>query len=69
MDIDWTTPFVFAFELAMWIIGSILVVALVLFAVLVFYSLVRAFFIAVRNVRGSMNDKKNKTTPDLKAVD
>lgn len=69
MDINWTTPFVFAFELTMWIIGSILVVALVLFAILIFYALVRAFFAALKNVRGSINDKNKNSKPELKAVD
>ena len=69
MDINWTTPFVFAFELTMWIIGSILVVALVLFAILVFYALVRAFFAALKNVRGNLSDKNKNSKPDLKAVD
>lgn len=64
---SWTTPFEWAFNIAMWGLGLFLVAALTGFLVLVLYALVKAFTVAFKNVRGNMEDKQKK--PNLTAVE
>jgi hypothetical protein len=63
---SWTTPFEWAFQIAMWGIGLFLVATLVAFLILVLYALVKAFSVAFKNVRGNMEDKKK---PNLTPVE
>lgn len=63
---SWTTPFEWAFQIAMWGIGLFLVAVLVAFLILVLYALVKAFAVAFKNVKGNMEDKKR---PNLTPVE
>lgn len=65
MDLNWKAPFEFAFELALFLVGSILVLAIVFFSVLVIYSLVRGFFIALSRAR---KPREEASKPKLKTV-
>ena len=56
MSIDWVTPFIFAFELGMFVLGSLLVVVIVIFAVLVVYGLIKSAVVA-------LSGSKKKTYP------
>lgn len=64
---SWTTPFEWAFQIAMWGIGFFLLALLVGFLALVLYALVKAFTVAFKNVKGNMEDKQKK--PNLTAVE
>jgi len=63
---SWTTPFEWAFQIAMWGIGIFLLATLVAFLILVLYALGKAFTVAFKNVRGNIEDKKK---PNLTAVE
>lgn len=67
MNIDWKAPFELAFELGLFLIGSILVVFVVCIALVILFGVIRAFFVAIRSARsktprGKMRTKK---TSDL----
>jgi hypothetical protein len=67
MDLNWKAPFEFAFELALFLVGSILVLAVVFFSVLVIYGLVKGFFTALARAR-KPKEKEETTKPKLKTV-
>jgi membrane protein implicated in regulation of membrane protease activity len=62
MSLDWRTPFEFAFELSLFLVGSILVLLVALIASLIIYALIKAFFMSF-----SRASKKNlqKDADDL----
>jgi uncharacterized membrane protein len=58
MSIDWKAPFELAFELGLFLIGSILTVFVVFAALILLFGLVRAFFTAMRTAKSRENEKK-----------
>lgn len=67
---NWTTPFELAFNILMWSVGIILVVALVLFLLLVLYALFKAFSSAFKNVKGNIEKATGtEDKPTLTPVD
>lgn len=58
MSIDWRAPFELAFELGLFLAGSIFLVFIVCVALILLYGLVRAFFYAMRNASKSRNSEK-----------
>jgi hypothetical protein len=58
MDIDWKAPFEFAFELGLFMVGAILVLAIVFISVLLVFGLIKGFFGALNRAR------KKETAPD-----
>jgi len=55
MSIDWKAPFELAFELGLFLIGSILTVFVVFAALILLFGLVRAFFTAMRTAKSREN--------------
>jgi hypothetical protein len=47
MNINWTAPFKFAFELALWLTGSILVFLVVFMAVAFVWAVLSTFFTVI----------------------
>jgi hypothetical protein len=66
MDINWKAPFEFAFELAMFMVGAILVLAIVFVSVLIVFGLIKGFFGAIKRARGTGQPKSEK--PNLRTV-
>jgi uncharacterized metal-binding protein len=64
MDIDWQAPFKLAFDLGLFLVGSLLVVIIVGFCLLLLYAIVKTFFQAFArakaNVEGKSSDKPKK---------
>jgi hypothetical protein len=54
MNINWTAPFKFAFELALWLTGSILVLLVIFMATAFVWAVVKTFVSVVK--------KENKKT-------
>jgi len=65
MDLNWKAPFEFAFELGLFLVGSILVLAVVFFSALIVYALVKGFFTALSRARKS---KEETAKPKLKTI-
>ena len=65
MDLNWKAPFEFAFELGLFLVGSILVLAVVFFSALVIYGLVKGFFLLLL---GLVNQKKKQQSQNLKPL-
>lgn len=64
MDINWKAPFEFAFELGLWLLGSIMVLFVIFVAVVIVWAIVRGFFKAIK-----MSKENNQSKPKLKSVD
>lgn len=58
MNIDWKAPFELAFELGLFLIGSILTVFVVFVALILLFGLVRAFFTTMRAAKSREGDKR-----------
>lgn len=58
MNIDWRAPFELAFELGLFLVGSILVVFIIFVSLLILFGLVRAFFTALRTAKSRKGPKK-----------
>jgi uncharacterized metal-binding protein len=77
MDINWKAPFELAFELGLFLIGSLIVVLIVGFCLLVLYALVKTFFQAFARAKANVESrdsvktkKKEEPKPNhLKPVD
>lgn len=65
MNLDWKAPFEFAFELGLFLIGSILVLAVIFFAVVVIYALVKGFFGALSKARKTKEDEPKSRLKSL----
>jgi hypothetical protein len=48
MDINWTEPFVLAFELGMFLLGSLLVLVVVTVAFILVFGLIKSAIVALR---------------------
>lgn len=76
MDIDWKAPFQLAWDLGLFLIGSILVVFIVGVCLILLYGIIKSFFAAFAKARNgvktpSLNkakDSKPQTAP-LKSVE
>jgi len=60
MNINWKAPFEFAFELGMFLLGSILVLAIGIIAIVLVYGLVKSLFV-------TLGKAKNKKSEDKKS--
>lgn len=55
MDINWTAPFVLAFELGMFMLGSVLVLLIVVVSAILVFGLIKSAYVAFTG--------KGKATP------
>lgn len=62
MDINWKAPFEFAFELAMFMVGAILVMLIIFVSVVIVFALIRGFFGAIKRARGVTQESTGKPT-------
>jgi hypothetical protein len=60
MNIDWKAPFELAFELGLFLIGSILVLLIVFIALMITFGIVRAFFTALHRVKVGKDSSEGK---------
>ncbi len=58
MDIDWQAPFKLAFDLGLFLIGSLLVVIIVGFCLLLLYAIVKTFFQAFARAKANVESGK-----------
>ena len=56
MDINWTTPFVLAFELGMFLLGSVLVLLIIAVALILIFGIIKSAVVA-------LSGSKKKTYP------
>jgi hypothetical protein len=61
MDINWTEPFVLAFELGMFLLGWVLVLLIVAISLILVYGIVKS---AVVTLRGKKNQPKQEDLTD-----
>jgi flagellar biosynthesis/type III secretory pathway M-ring protein FliF/YscJ len=61
MDINWTEPFVLAFELGMFLLGSLLVLVVVTVAFILVFGLIKSAIVALR---GKKNQPKQEDLTD-----
>lgn len=66
MEINWQAPFQLAWDLGLFLLGSILILLVVIIAVLVTYGLVKGFVLAIKRARGPKESEAPKNK--LKAV-
>lgn len=59
MDIDWQAPFKLAFDLGLFLVGSLLVVIVVGFCLLVLYAIVKTFFQAFARAKANAESGKH----------
>jgi predicted membrane protein len=72
MNLDWKAPFQFAWELALYLTGSILILFILFVATLMIFGLVRAFFIALKRARSKAKEESKVKEPkkaSLKSVE
>ena len=62
MDINWKAPFELAFELGLFLVGSLLVVLIVGFCLLVLYALVKTFFQAFARAKANVGARESVKT-------
>lgn len=62
MEIDWVTPFKFAFEAGMWSLGVILSILVVLVAAFIVYALFAAFVTGIKNARKQKSPRRRFET-------
>jgi uncharacterized metal-binding protein len=60
MNIDWQAPFKLAFDLGLFLIGSLLVVIIVGFCLLLLYAIVKTFFQAFTRAKANVEGKHSK---------
>jgi hypothetical protein len=66
MEINWQAPFQLAWDLGLFLLGSILILTVVIIAVLVTYGLVKGFVLAIKRARTPKESEAPKSK--LKAV-
>lgn len=66
MEINWQAPFQFAWDLGLFLLGSILILLVVIIAVLVTYGLIKGFVLAIKRARTPKESEAPKNK--LKAV-
>ena len=62
MDINWTAPFVFAFELGMFLLGSVLVLLISAVALILVFGIIKSAVVALsgskkKTQQGDLTDK------------
>jgi hypothetical protein len=62
MDINWTAPFVFAFELGMFLLGSVLVLLISAVALILVFGIIKSAIVALsgskkKTQQGDLTDK------------
>ncbi len=57
MDIDWQAPFKLAFDLGLFLVGSLIVVIIVGFCLLLLYAIVKTFFQAFARAKANVENK------------
>jgi hypothetical protein len=58
MNINWTAPFELAFELGMFLLGSILVLAIAIVAIVLVYGLIKSLFVTLARARKKSQEKE-----------
>jgi hypothetical protein len=66
MEINWQAPFQLAWDLGLFLLGSILILLVVVIAVLVTYGIVKGFVLAIKRARNPKESEAPKNK--LKAV-
>jgi hypothetical protein len=66
MEINWQAPFQLAWDLGLFLVGSILILLVVVIAVLVTYGIVKGFVLAIKRARTPKESEAPKNK--LKAV-
>ena len=66
MEINWQAPFQLAWDLGLFLVGSILILLVVVIAVLVTYGIVKGFVLAIKRARTPKESEAPKSK--LKAV-
>jgi hypothetical protein len=66
MEINWQAPFQLAWELGLFLLGSVLILLVVIMAILVTYGLVKGFILAMKRARTPKAPEA--PSPNLKAV-
>jgi hypothetical protein len=66
MEINWQAPFQLAWELGLFLLGSVLILLVVIMAILVTYGLVKGFILAMKRARTPKGAEA--PSPNLKAV-
>jgi hypothetical protein len=66
MEINWQAPFQLAWDLGLFLLGSILILLVVVIAVLVTYGIVKGFVLAIKRARTPKESEAPKNK--LKAV-
>jgi hypothetical protein len=59
MDINWKAPFELAFELGLFLVGSLIVVIIVGFCLLLLYAIVKTFFQALARAKANVESGKH----------
>jgi len=59
MNINWKAPFEFAFELGMFLLGSILVLAIAIIAIVLVYGLVKSLFATLGKAKKKSEEKQS----------
>jgi phosphotransferase system glucose/maltose/N-acetylglucosamine-specific IIC component len=61
MNIDWKAPFQLAWDLGLFLVGSILLVIIIGVALLFLYAIIKTFFDAFRRAKAQQDSKKAST--------
>jgi uncharacterized metal-binding protein len=59
MDINWKAPFEIAFELGLFLVGSLIVVIIVGFCLLLLYAIIKTFFQAFARAKANVESGKH----------
>lgn len=68
MDINWIAPFVIAFELGMFLLGSLLVLVIVTLALILVFGLIKSAIVALRGGKPSKDLSAGKEIKKLFSV-
>jgi len=60
MEINWKAPFELAFELGLFLVGSVFVLLVSMVAIIIAYGLLKSFITAIRNVSKTKEDSDGK---------
>jgi hypothetical protein len=66
MDINWTAPFVFAFELGMFLLGSVLILLIVTVALVLVYGLIKSAIVTL--TRGGKKPQESSASKEIKKL-
>jgi dipeptide/tripeptide permease len=60
MEINWKAPFELAFELGLFLVGSVFVLLVSMIAIIIAYGLLKSFITAIRSFNKTKNDSDGK---------